>query len=221
MVKVVKNVKTVGVDLEHLSHAELLQVALKLRTLADRRRVERNRAREEVKKLNLQVYVDLLTGVGNRAACEKGLQSELRRARRGMNIPVSVAILDVDFFKKVNDTYGHTAGDAVLRMIGELFRSHGRSTDFIGRFGGEEFFFIFPATQQSDAYNVAEKFRKVIEDELVVRTSKGRGSTKVRVTVSIGVATWNGGETGEELVARADAALYTAKANGRDQVVQA
>ena len=211
-------VKVAKLDLDTLSHDELLAVVLEASKRAERLRIERNKLSRRVKELESQVFVDMLTGVGNRGAFEKALRNELARARRGIGKPVSLAIFDLDHFKVVNDTYGHPVGDLVLRKTGELLRKHARSTDFVGRIGGEEFVFILPGTSADQAYRFVERFRQVLVDGLVVVASRGKHLTKVRATASFGLATWEEKESGEILLARADAALYLAKQGGRNKV---
>ena len=214
-------VKTVGVNFPALTLSELVEVALGLQRNADRYRIERNRLRLQVSALEKQVYLDGLTQVGNRRAFDKALANELARAKRGMGRPLSLAIFDLDFFKKINDTYGHPAGDKILVKMGELLRHHARSTDFAGRIGGEEFAFLLPSTSAEGALHFVERFREVVSHELNVRAQKGKYGVTIRATASFGLVTWDEEESLEALLVRADAALYVAKQNGRNKVHQA
>jgi len=157
--------------------------------------------------------IDRLTGVSNRQALLAELFSEVDRASR-YDRPLSVAFVDIDHFKQVNDTYGHRAGDVVLRDVAQTVRANLRTTDVIGRYGGEEFMLILTETGVEDAAALAEKLR-----DLVQRSRHDvEGHPDLSVTVSIGIA---GGEGKllrvDELVRDADAAMYSAKALGRNQ----
>ncbi|HWK27536.1 MAG TPA: GGDEF domain-containing protein [Solirubrobacter sp.] len=150
---------------------------------------------------------DALTGLWNRRAILAALSGMVSAARRHGR-PLSIAVLDLDDFKRVNDTHGHTHGDAVLVEAARILRSRLRAEDQIGRLGGEEFVVLLPDADARAARLVAEKLRA------------GVAAAPVAVTVSIGVATWNG-ESAEELLQRADTALYAAKDAGRDRVMAA
>ncbi len=157
---------------------------------------------------------DRLTGVSNRTAVLARLFGELERVAR-YERPLSVGFVDIDHFKAVNDTYGHHAGDIVLRGVANALRANLRGSDALGRYGGEEFLVILPETGADDAANLAEKLRQVVLRE---RFEVAPG-TSVSVTVSIGVS----GGTGralhvDTLVRDADAAMFSAKSLGRNQV---
>jgi diguanylate cyclase (GGDEF)-like protein len=123
---------------------------------------------------------------------------------------LSVILIDVDHFKPINDTYGHLAGDAVLRRIAEILAHHTRSTDVTGRWGGEEFLVIAPQTSLENAAKMAEKLRSGIAGTQFPITGQK--------TISLGVAAYSPGDDMKKLLARADAALYRAKRSGRDRV---
>ncbi len=156
---------------------------------------------------------DRLTRVANRATLLSQLIGEVERARR-YGRPLSVAFVDLDRFKAINDTYGHDAGDVVLREVAEIFAKNLRENDLVGRYGGEEFMLILPETTPEDAAMVAEKLRLLVEGHQF-RLSDG---TTISVTVSTGIA---GGRREhlriETLVRDADAAMYSAKSLGRNQ----
>lgn len=156
---------------------------------------------------------DRLTGVANRETLLSELSAEVERANRYRQ-PLSVAFVDIDRFKGINDTHGHNSGDAVLRQIADLVGHHIRSSDFLGRYGGEEFMLILPSTEPEEAAEVAEKLRgAVMQTPLTIA-----GGATLRATISIGVAGDAGGELRlERLVADADAAMYAAKSLGRNQ----
>ena len=161
---------------------------------------------------------DSKTGLLNAATWEKEAASELIRAVRTKS-PLAVAILDIDRFKAINDTYGHLAGDQVLKEIVNTLNSTLRDYDVAGRFGGEEFSLLLPQTRAVDAFRIAERVRANIAGLRIIAPG-AVGGERVQVTASIGVAALDAGSRRElaELMAAADAALYRAKAGGRDQV---
>ena len=156
---------------------------------------------------------DRLTGVANREALLSELTAEVDRANRYRQ-PLSVAFIDIDRFKAINDTHGHNSGDAVLRQVADLVGHHVRSGDFLGRYGGEEFMLILPGTEPEEAAEVAEKLRAIVMQTPFTIA----GEATLRATISVGVAGEVGGELRlERLVADADAAMYAAKSLGRNQ----
>jgi diguanylate cyclase (GGDEF)-like protein len=166
-------------------------------------------------RLEHQSIRDGLTNLYNRHFMEISLDREIRRAGRN-NADLSVLMLDVDHFKKFNDTYGHEAGDCILREVAETFGQSVRQDDIICRYGGEEFVIIMPETFQGAAFERAEIVRERVS-QLRVRF---RSEALREITISIGVATFpHSGATLEELLRAADGALYMAKHNGRNQVV--
>jgi diguanylate cyclase (GGDEF)-like protein len=158
--------------------------------------------------------VDPLTGIANRQSVMARLSGELERAGRYRH-PLSVIILDLDHFKRLNDAHGHVAGDVVLRHVGQLLGASVRSVDFAGRYGGEEFLIVLPETDVDAAAALAEKLRRIVSGSSV-RLPEGELAS---ITMSAGVA---GGLMSsvalDRLVRDADAALYSAKALGRNQV---
>ena len=159
---------------------------------------------------------DPLTGLANRRFFQEILLRELRRAHRS-NQPLALIIADIDHFKGVNDTYGHNVGDEVLEQIGGIMLSSVRATDFVVRYGGEEFVVLMPETRVADAVQVANKLRKTIGDTILESTS--RPGMTLKVTISGGVGAFPvDGQTGEQLILRADRALYWAKEHGRNQI---
>ncbi len=169
--------------------------------------------REHIIELQESALTDELTGVGNRRHFLELARHEVRRARRSGK-PLSAVMLDADYFKKVNDSFGHQAGDEVLRMLARICGESLRESDVLGRYGGEEFAILFPETGVIKAKDVAERIRKAVAAE-VVETEDG----PVRITVSMGVASGMGKDVEiGAILERADAALYVAKENGRDRV---
>lgn len=160
-----------------------------------------------------QSRTDPLTGCLNRRAVMERLVAELARVQRGGAVG-GVGVLDLDFFKRINDRHGHAAGDAVLRELVRRARECLRISDLFGRIGGEEFLLVWPATDLAGVRVAAERLRAA-----VAGTPFAVPGAEIAVTASIGVTTIAvGGEQPEEAVARADAALYAAKQGGRDRV---
>jgi diguanylate cyclase (GGDEF)-like protein len=154
-------------------------------------------------KYKAEAQIDALTKIYNRGTIEK-LFKRMLKENGG-----SVIFFDIDHFKNVNDTYGHEFGDFVLENLSLLVKDNIRSSDLFGRWGGEEFLIILPKTKYEDALKIAEKLRKII---------KNTPFKDVKITSSFGVSEFKKGESVEEVISRADKALYEAKANGRDQV---
>jgi diguanylate cyclase len=155
---------------------------------------------------------DPLTGVGNRAALDLALEREVSLAQRNVT-PLSLLILDLDRFKRVNDHYGHATGDCVLRALAHRVTACVRSTDVVARFGGEELAVVLNNTAAAGACHLAERIRAAVE-----ATQVRCGSHLVQVTVSIGVADLQPAEDSRGLFTRADAALYQAKEAGRNRI---
>ncbi|HNV75581.1 MAG: diguanylate cyclase [Gemmatimonadetes bacterium] len=172
-------------------------------TMADNRRLE------------VLAHTDPLTAVLNRRALTERLNSELERVKR-YETQVSLLLIDIDHFKRVNDSYGHLVGDDVLTDVGALLQSAVRSVDVVARYGGEEFVIALPETGLMGATVFAERIRELIEEH---RFSHAGGS-ELHLTASVGVACYPspGLETVEDLLATADQALYRAKAEGRNRV---
>ena len=155
---------------------------------------------------------DSLTELLNRRALDDLLRDEARRAIRA-NQPFSVLMIDADYFKGINDRFGHAAGDEALRHLAQILRAVMRDVDRVGRFGGEEFIVLLPGTSATEALNAAERLR----DALLRRPWAGQGEV-LRLTVSTGVAAWRGPHDEVDLLLkRADAAMYRAKSLGRDR----
>jgi diguanylate cyclase (GGDEF)-like protein len=161
---------------------------------------------------------DSKTGLLNAATWERGATAELARAVR-TRTQLAVALLDIDRFKTINDTYGHLTGDEVLREIAHTLQTMLREYDLAGRFGGEEFAVLLPQTRAVDAFRIAERIRAAIAGLCIIAPGAA-GGERVHVTVSIGVAALDSGtkRAYAELMAAADAAMYRAKSGGRDQV---
>lgn len=170
-----------------------------------------------VQSLNEFATHDGLTGLYNHRAFYALLEDELARAQRFNRRPVSLLLLDIDHFKRVNDTQGHLAGDAVLKGLGELLSRQARAIDRVCRYGGEEITVILPETDLETAANVAERMRAAVDAQLF----EFNGGVPLRITVSIGVASFpEHADNVQALVAAADAAMYIAKQSGRNRVIR-
>ncbi|MQB21165.1 diguanylate cyclase [Agrobacterium tumefaciens] len=166
------------------------------------------------KQLKHQATTDFLTGLGNRRALMEQMPIIRAKAARPEEA-VSLILFDLDHFKRINDEYGHDAGDNVLMAIGEAVKDHLRPYDYAARMGGEEFCIVLPGADLAAAESVAERLRHAVESRVVEPLPKGR------ITGSFGVAQARPNERLQELLLRADAALYTAKDQGRNIVVRA
>ena len=164
---------------------------------------------------NKQAMFDALTAIPNRLSYEKRIEDEISRWKR-FNTPLSLAIWDIDFFKKVNDTYGHKAGDKVLKTVAQLLNKRIRATDFLARYGGEEFVMLLPGTKQEETLRLVNDLREQVEN-----CGFHYHGDAVTITVSCGISSFNEGDTVEKVFERADQALYKAKENGRNQCVVA
>ena len=172
--------------------------------------------RDDLEDMRREALTDALTGIANR----KLFDMELRRhARDAMEAgePLCLLMLDIDHFKKFNDTYGHQTGDEVLKLLANTMRKAVKGDDIPARYGGEEFAVILPATDLDGSLHVAEHIRDKISNKKLV--NRATDQDLGRITVSIGAAVFEFGEPLGDLIKRADQALYKAKANGRNQVV--
>ena len=176
---------------------------------------EKTRAAEAmIEEQRRLAHTDTLTRLPNREAWSVRLQQEFQRWQRYRR-PLSLAVCDIDRFKTVNDRFGHSVGDAVLRAVGECVSSQMRKTDFVARFGGEEFVFLLPETTPEQARGAMEKVREAVA-ALLIDAGERKG---IKVTASFGLAGFSGDDEPDRVFTRADTALYQAKAAGRDCVV--
>jgi diguanylate cyclase (GGDEF)-like protein len=160
---------------------------------------------EQAKKVRELSRTDELTGLPNRRAWTAELPRAIERARRAQ-VPLSIAMVDLDHFKRFNDSYGHPAGDRLLKAGAAAWSAQLRATDHLARYGGEEFIALLSDADGAQAVEIMERLR---------------AATPLGQTFSSGIATWDGRETSDEMIARADAALYDAKRAGRDRIVVA
>ncbi len=168
---------------------------------------------EELERKNIELEhlstTDTLTGVYNRLKLEEHIQQEVAKAER-YNIPYSLIMLDIDYFKKVNDEHGHQVGDSVLKGFTSMIQKNVRESDIVGRWGGEEFIISSVCTDHESALLLAEKLRKHIEENECAHN--------ISCTASFGVSTYHHGDQLESLISRADDAMYESKSKGRNHI---
>lgn len=168
------------------------------------------------KRLNELSIKDDLTGLYNYRFFRKILQDQYKLAKR-YKFPLACVMIDIDYFKAVNDTYGHQFGDAVLKQLADILKNNVRDTDKVVRYGGEEFAILFPYTDNENAYKKAEKLRQIVNDMSFIVKGEAFG-----ITISLGIAAYPSNKKitrAERLVSFSDEALYQAKAKGRNQTV--
>jgi diguanylate cyclase (GGDEF)-like protein len=168
--------------------------------------------KEAYRRIEELAELDELTGSYNRRCIMRMLDEEITRARR-TGTPCSIALIDLDWFKRINDSYGHPTGDEVLRTFAITTFANIRTIDRFGRYGGEEFLLVLPDTAAEGAAQILERLRLIISDLDWSAFSPG-----MRVTISAGVTALHPDETPDTFLARADGALYSAKARGRNQI---
>jgi diguanylate cyclase (GGDEF)-like protein len=167
---------------------------------------------EAYKRIEELAELDELTGSFNRRCIMRMLDDEIAHAHRSKT-PCAIALIDLDWFKRINDAYGHPTGDEVLRAFAITVFANIRTIDRFGRYGGEEFLLVLPGTPGDEAARILDRLRAIIADLDWSAFSPG-----MRVTISAGVATLNPNETADTFLARADSALYAAKARGRNRI---
>ncbi|MCA9838622.1 MAG: GGDEF domain-containing protein [Trueperaceae bacterium] len=166
----------------------------------------------EVQEMSDQAFTDALTHLPNRRFLEASLSNQLFKAESA-NIDFIVAIVDIDHFKSINDTYGHLVGDEVLQQMAQLLANSLRHGDIVGRWGGEEFLIICPNTNLANGEAVIERFRQRVESYIFCN--------HLHISISCGVSSWSPGEILDNLLKKADKALYKAKKQGRNLVIAA
>ncbi|MFC4303103.1 GGDEF domain-containing protein [Cohnella boryungensis] len=170
---------------------------------------------EKLIELNLalesQAYTDGLTGVGNRRSFQESLAASIAAFDR-LQIPFSLVMLDIDYFKRINDTFGHPVGDEILKKLARAIQEQSREIDVVARYGGEEFAVILPDADRTGSGLAAERYRRTIEQ---------MDWGECQVTISLGVATIREGDTSESMIQNADQALYASKSGGRNRVTHA
>lgn len=173
--------------------------------------------REEVRRAREDASIDGLTGLTNRKAFDMALANCLRDMDKTNE--VSLLMMDIDFFKRVNDSYGHLFGDKVIRAVAEILKQNTKGKDIVARYGGEEFVVLLPNTSLNGARVVAEQIGAMVQKVRILRSEKNE--IIENISVSLGVAHYRAGESSSDFIARADKALYTSKENGRNRVTLA
>ncbi|MBL4610714.1 MAG: GGDEF domain-containing protein [Pseudomonas sp.] len=193
--------------------AEVALIGGFISNLRGKLRLRNRELKDAMERIQQLVNIDELTGIYNRRRIVQALSDESNRCRRTPG-PFSLGIVDVDHFKEVNDTYGHQAGDEILRKLAGAVVADLRAIDSFGRYGGEEFLLVLPQTSLTGAQIKSERICKTIRGLRFAGLAED-----FRITVSIGVAEAFPGESTDDTLARADRALYEAKESGRDRVV--
>jgi len=188
---------------------QLHSLANKVKQMEENEKSIRNKLEQERKR----AITDTLTGLPNREAYNERIYQEVQRWQRYGN-PLTLAVIDIDFFKKINDNYGHQIGDKVLKIVAQTVSKLLREVDFMARFGGEEFVVLLPETDADNALILLNRIR----ESLAKKPLKYK-EDKIALTVSIGISQFGGDDTGEAAFGRADEALYKAKESGRNQCV--
>jgi diguanylate cyclase (GGDEF)-like protein len=170
-------------------------------------------AEGEAQEMSRLAITDALTQIMNRRGITVGLLDAMAQAER-YNTPLTIAMIDIDHFKQVNDSYGHEAGDKVLKDIAAILSEALRMPDKVGRYGGEEFLIMLPHTTLVQGRKIADRIRASVS-----KWEFNIGTKKIKLTISIGVIQYKAGEDLERFLSQADKALYEAKASGRNLVV--
>lgn len=200
---------------ERQRHDEVEAQVVQLTERLHEMEAESAQLRERISQEHRQAMTDALTGIPNRMAYQERIAQEYARWKR-FNTPLALLIWDVDNFKRINDQYGHKAGDKVLKVIAGTLADNIRETDFLARYGGEEFVLLMTGTAQPAILEVAEKLRSAVE----IKGFHYRGEN-VPITISCGIAEFSSGDSIEAVFERADQALYRAKEAGRNRCIVA
>ena len=172
--------------------------------------------RETIDHARREALTDSLTGLANRKAFDEAITALSTEAEQEQS-SLSLLMLDIDHFKRFNDTYGHQLGDQVLRLVARTFTESIKGRDMASRYGGEEFAILLPSTQLKDAVTLGDHIRDTVSKKRIVNRQSGQSLGQI--TLSVGVSTYRAGEPTENLIQRADEALYSAKRSGRNRVV--
>ena len=192
---------------------EVTHVIEYVRNITDRKRADEQR-QLFIQELEMLSSVDALTGLLNRRMLYDRLRHEIERVRR-YKVDLALMFCDLDYFKEINDTHGHKVGDEVLKMVAGILKKSLRTSDIVGRYGGDEFLIVLPQTSLKGAHDLAERIREAVQ-EMRYEVYEGQS---VGTTMSIGVTYYTGGETDvDALINRIDTALYVSKRAGKNQV---
>ncbi|MCI4625395.1 MAG: GGDEF domain-containing protein [Candidatus Magnetoovum sp. WYHC-5] len=210
------NSETIGrIVMELIQSTEVArQSMVELQSCLDSVKEEAKTLREQIEKIKKEAATDLLTGLLNRRSFDAEL-AEFIEESCNSGVELSVLMIDIDYFKQINDTYGHLIGDEVLQFLGKNIKKCIRGTDIAGRYGGEEFSIILPNTPLCGARQVAETIRKTVKKIRLVK--KRTNEYLPSITISVGVTMYRKNETKEDFLDRADSALYKSKQHGRNR----
>jgi len=172
--------------------------------------------RKELEGIKQTAKTDMLTKLLNRHGFDEAM-AEILKSTQATGTPFCVVMVDIDHFKRVNDTFGHLIGDNVLKMLSKLLKEYIKGKDIAARFGGEEFILVLPETPLKGAFVLAEQIRLSLKK--MIWKTKDTGKTIGPITISLGIAQYKGGEPLDDTIKRADDALYQAKNSGRNQTV--
>lgn len=173
---------------------------------------EKHNLIKDMEELKVLAMIDQLTGLPNRRNIDMHMFTKMNEFSR-FGVPFGVAFIDIDYFKNFNDTYGHDLGDEVLKMVAKTLGNNLRNSDFVGRWGGEEFIAIFQNMNKEKLRVVSEKIRSLVENSLLRKKEDS-----LKVTISIGATISVGNDTIDEIIKRADQLLYKSKSEGRNRV---
>jgi diguanylate cyclase len=195
---------------------EMQQTNLSLEQKLNASKAEIQQLQQNLEMVRHESLTDPMTGLANRKYFDEALQRAIAEAG-ARSEPLSLLMIDIDHFKRFNDTYGHLTGDQVLRLVAASLKQNVKGQDIAARYGGEEFAVILPNTVLRSAVTVGDHIRRAaMSKELIKRST---GELLGRITLSVGAATLHHGDTAQSLIERADACLYAAKRNGRNRVI--
>ncbi|MBP7175570.1 MAG: diguanylate cyclase [Thermoclostridium sp.] len=190
-----------------------VKIHVELKKTREELELQNSKLLKAYSEMELMAVTDPLTGLFNRREMLSRIEHEIVRFNRN-SLPFTIVLSDIDFFKKVNDTYGHECGDFILKSVAGTLKSTLRKQDIVSRWGGEEFLLLLPGTDPFGAAIIAEKLRKKIEDE-----NFSFQDVIIRITMTFGISSISQAQTADALVRLADKAMYTGKQAGRNRVV--
>jgi diguanylate cyclase len=189
-----------------------------LKERLDTSQTEIEKLKQELTRVREEAMIDGLTGLMNRRAFDERIEAALAQLPEHSS-GLCLLMLDIDHFKRINDTFGHVFGDRVLRTIGQLLKATVKGQDTVARYGGEEFAVLLPETPRAGALTVGERVRESVAESRIRRLNSDE--TIGSVTISLGLARYRAGDSPATFIERADAALYLSKANGRNRLTLA